>query len=218
MSTLNRILIWGASGHASVVADILRAEERYEIAGLIDDLNPSPREVAFGQVLGGRGELPKLLAAGVKHIIIGIGENAVRARLAAHAESVGFQLAQAVHPRATLAAGLALGKGTVVMAGAVINPGARVGCNVIINTCASVDHDCVIGDGAHICPGTHVAGNVTIGDGTFVGIGSAVRDRVRIGRRCLIGAGSVVVRDVPDDVVAFGNPARVVRALSNPPV
>ena len=213
MSSLNRILIWGASGHASVVADIDRAEAKFEIAGLIDDLNPSPRAMAFGQVQGGRTELPKLLASGVRHILIGIGDNAVRAKLAAHAESLGFQLAQAIHPRATFATGLAVGKGTVAMAGAVINPGTRVGNNVIINTGASVDHDCLVGDGVHICPGTHVAGNVAIGEGTFVGIGSAVRDRVRIGSRCVIGAGSVVVGDLPDDVLAYGNPARMMRNL-----
>jgi sugar O-acyltransferase (sialic acid O-acetyltransferase NeuD family) len=213
-----RLLIWGAAGHASVVADIVRAEERYQIAGMIDDLDPQPRQLPTGMVLGGCDELPKLLAAGVRHIIIGIGDNTMRRRCAAYAQEIGFELVGAVHPRATLAAGLALGAGTVVMAGAVINPGARIGSNVIINTCASVDHDCVLADGIHVCPGTHLAGNVTVGEGTFIGIGSAVRERVRIGAECVVGAGSVVVSDLPDRVLSFGCPARVVRTLSSPAV
>src|SRR5215475_12429523 len=104
MSKPQRVLIWGASGHASVVADIVRAEGRYQIVGLIDNLNSQPRHLPIGTVLGGFEELPKQLGAGVRHMIIGIGDNAVRRRLAAYAQEVGFELVGAVHPRATLAA------------------------------------------------------------------------------------------------------------------
>jgi len=210
MSDLRRVVIWGASGHASVVADIIRAEGQYQVAGLLDDVDPY-RQVAFGRVLGGRDQLPKVRASGVHHLVIGIGDNTVRRELAAYAQELGFELVSVVHPRATLAAGVVLGAGTVVMAGAVINPGTRVGRNVIVNTCASVDHDCVLGDAVHVCPGTHLAGNVAIGNGTFIGIGSVVRDRVRIGAECVVGAGSVVIEDLGDRVLAYGSPARVVQ-------
>jgi acetyltransferase EpsM len=99
------------------------------------------------------------------------------------------------------------------MAGAVINPGASIGANGIVNTCASVDHECVLGDAVHICPGARLAGNVTVGAGTMIGVGAAVRDRVKIGAGCVIGAGAAVVGDIPDRSLAVGVPARVIRSL-----
>ena len=196
MPDLPRLLIWGSSGHASVVADVVLNEARFEVAGLIDDMDPRARQTPSGPVLGGRDVLPRLLREGVAQILVGIGDNSVRRRLAEHAQKIGFGLARAVHPRATVAAGVSVGPGTVIMAGAVINPGARIGSNVIVNTSASIDHHCLIGDGS------------------FVGIGTVVRERIRIGSECTIGAGSVVVSDLPDGVLALGCPARPVRASS----
>jgi acetyltransferase EpsM len=81
----------------------------------------------------------------------------------------------------------------------------------MINTCASVDHECVIEDGAHICPGVHLGGKVTIGRAAWVGIGSTVSDRVHIGEYSVVGAGSLVLDDIPPKVVAYGVPASVKR-------
>lgn len=213
MSRQTALLIWGASGHAAVVADVVRCEGRYDIAGCIDDLNPQKRRTLAGEVLGASDLLADLRRQGVTHILVGIGDGAVRRRLAVRAVAMGFELATAVHPRATCAKGVTLGPGTVLMAGSVVNPGATLGSNVIINTCASVDHECQLGDGVHICPGTHLAGSVIVGEGTMIGIGSAVRDRVRIGKECIIGAGAAVVSDVPDHSLVVGVPGRVVRSL-----
>jgi UDP-N-acetylbacillosamine N-acetyltransferase len=97
----------------------------------------------------------------------------------------------------------------------VINPVAQIGENVIVNTCASVDHDCVIDDGAHVAPGAHLAARVHVGRGSWVGIGSVVKEGARIGKATVIGAGSLVLNDIPDDVLAYGSPARLVRSLSH---
>jgi acetyltransferase EpsM len=97
------------------------------------------------------------------------------------------------------------------VAGAVINPGVKLGENVIVNTCASVDPECVIEDGAHICPGIHLGGKVSVGRAIWIGIGTTVKERVTVGAGTLIGAGSVVVDDIPDNVIAYGALARVVR-------
>jgi len=213
-SHLPRLFIWGASGHASVVADVVRCEGKYQIAGLIDDLHPQRRTVPAGEVLGDAGVLPGMRSAGVTHALIAVGNNAARIELARRAIALGFELATAIHPRATCAAGVTIGPGSVVMAGAVVNPGAVIGESAIINTCASVDHDCRLGDGVHVCPGAHLAGHITVGAGTMIGIGAAVREGIRIGARCVIGAGAAVVDDVPDDAVAVGVPARVIRSTA----
>lgn len=208
-----RLVIWGASGHASVVADVVRSRGEYEVAGFIDDVNPEREGVRFrdATILGDRERLDGLLQEGVEHLICGFGNCEMRLRLSELAREKGFSLATAIHPRATLASGVEVGGGTLVVAGAVINPGAAIGDNVIVNTSASVDHDCVVEDGAHICPGACLAGDVHVGRAAWVGIGATVVERVRIGAGTTVGAGSVVVEDLPAGVVAYGTPARVVR-------
>ena len=210
-----KLVIWGTSGHASVVADILRLQGNYEIVGFIDDVNPERAGSKFGgaDVLGGREKLDYLRREGMRHLIFGFGDCEGRLRLARLAREKGFRLATAIHPSAVVAADVVIGAGTVVAAGAVINPGATIGENVIVNTCASVDHDCRVEDGAHVCPGVRLAGNVVVGRAAWVGIGATVVDRARIGAAAIIGAGAVVVDDIPDGVVARGVPARVIKKV-----
>jgi len=176
-------------------------------------MNPQPRQTAAGPVLGSSEKLAELKLQGITHILIAIGDNAVRLGLAQRALALGFELATAIHPRATVAQSATIGAGSVLMAGSVVNPGASIGSNCIINTCSCVDHDCELGEGVHICPGAHLAGHVQVGAGTMIGVGAAVRDQVRIGKGCIIGAGAAVVCDIPDYSVAVGVPARVVRQV-----
>lgn len=208
-----KLAIWGASGHAAVVADVVRSQGEYEVAGFLDDANPERAGAEFcgAPILGGRDRLDDLMRAGVGHLIFGFGNCEARLGLSEWARGRGFIIATAVHPRAVVAPDASVGSGTVVVAGAVINPGAQVGDDVIVNTSASVDHHCVIEDGAHISPGAHLAGGVRVGRGSWVGIGATVVDGARIGAGTTIGAGAVVVADIPDGVVAYGIPARVVR-------
>lgn len=207
-----KIVIWGASGHASVVANIVELNGLYEIFGFLDDFDPRRRDAIFcgAPILGGREVLSKLFDEGVRNIIMGFGDCLARIELSDFAVRRGFSVANAIHPSAVIAASATIGDGIVVVGGAVINPGAKIGNNVIVNTCASVDHDCIIGDGAHICPGARLAGRVEVGKASWIGIGATVVDGVRIGEQSVIGAGSVVLRDIPSHVTAYGVPAKVV--------
>jgi UDP-N-acetylbacillosamine N-acetyltransferase len=206
------VVVWGASGHALVVADILRLRG-HRVAGYLDNINPKRRGEAFGgaEVLGGPECLGTLRAEGLEYMVIAVGDCTARLRLGAESHRRGWILLTVIHPSATVADSAELGAGCVLAAGSVINPEARIGANGIVNTCASVDHECILGDGVHVGPGAHLAARVTVGTATFIGVGCAIRDRVRIGSQCVIGAGSTVVRDVPDGVVAYGSPVRVVR-------
>ena len=207
------IAIWGASGHALVVADILRLQNQCHIVGFLDDVNQQRKgeQFCYSRVLGGREQLDILLNDGVRYFIIGVGDCATRMELAEVVKRKGFSLEKAIHPRAVLSSEVVLGAGTVVAAGAVINPGVQIGENVIVNTSASVDHECVIADGVHISPGARLAGRVTVARGSWIGIGAIVKDKVWIGASSVIGAGAVVLNDVPDNVLAHGCPARVIR-------
>jgi UDP-N-acetylbacillosamine N-acetyltransferase len=210
-----RIIIWGASGHAEVVADVIRLQDQFEILGFLDDLHPQRHGQFFcgAQILGGAENLNQLDPKSDR-VIVAIGNCNTRLALAARIRREGLDLATAVHPRATVAQGVTIGPGSVVAAGAVVNPGVTLGENVIINTCASVDHHCRIGDGCHIAPGAHLAGNVRTGRAVWIGLGALIVQERSIGDESVIGAGAVVLKDIPGGVVAYGVPAKIVRKVS----
>ena len=211
-----KLVIWGAAGHALVVADIVRLQGDYELVGFLDDVDSTRRGTEFSglPVFGGKEKLDELRDKGVGHLIVGFGNCEARLRTSALIREKGFATATAVHPKATIASDAVISPGTVIAAGAVINPRATIGENVIINTGATVDHECSIEEGVHICPGAHLAGNVSIGRATWIGIGAIVSDHLRIGANTIIGAGAVVMTNIPDGVVAYGVPARVIKSIN----
>jgi sugar O-acyltransferase (sialic acid O-acetyltransferase NeuD family) len=209
-----RVAIWGAAGHAKVVADAMRRTPGLEVIGFIDDTAPQRRGEPFcgGLVLGGRELLPGLLRDGVS-LMLAFGHNAARLALGEDLQAMGFRFPVVVHPAAVLSPDCVVGAGTFVGAGAILQADSKVGAHAIINTAAVVEHDCSVGDGVHLGPRVTLSGRVSVGRGTWLGTGAVVRDGVTIGERSIVGMGSVVRHDVPDGVVAYGCPARVVRQL-----
>jgi UDP-perosamine 4-acetyltransferase len=209
------VVIVGSGGHAKVVIEQIRSEGKYQIKGCT-----APGETGFvlGDVpiLGTDNVLPAVLANGAKKAFVALGDNHLRLRLLAKVSEMGFELINAVSPNAVISPSVSLGRGIAIMAGAIINASTEIGDGAIINTNAGVDHDCRIGKGAHIGPGSALAGRVEIGCESFLGAGTRVVPGVRIGSRVVVGAGSVVVRDIPDDVIAMGVPARVTAAVKTP--
>ena len=209
MKAKEKLVVFGAGGHAKVVIDIIEQQGNYEITGLLDDdLKHRGRRFFGYPVLGTRADLPALLSAQLRHAIVAIGDNADRAAVAAQLDQLGWRFANAVHPRASIGRGVNIGPGSVVMAGCVVNADAYLGAQVIVNTGATVDHDCRIEDNVHIAPGCHLCGNVGVGQGSLLGAGSTVTPGVSIGKRVIVGAGSTVIRDVADETRVSGSPAR----------
>ncbi|HVX14803.1 MAG TPA: acetyltransferase [Pirellulales bacterium] len=211
------LVIWGASGHAKVVADIVRLDDRYTIVGFLDDFRQgSTSEFCGAPLLGGREVLPRLAGLGVATILIAVGEPHARLSLASTAASHALELGTAVHPRAVVAADVQVGPGTVVAGGAVVNASAQLGEASVVNTLASVDHDCILEEGATVCPGVHLGGNVVVKRCAWIGIGATVREKITIGESAVVGAGAVVVHDVPPRTLVVGVPARVVKTIDMP--
>jgi len=210
----DKLIIWGASGHAKVIADIVKLEDRFELVGFLDNINKNTqgRLLCGLPIYGGEEQLDNLKQNGVKHLILGFGNCEARLALSSLIINMGFSLATAIHPKSILAHDIIVGNGVVIAAGAVINPGAQIGDNAIINTASVIEHGCSIQEGAHICPGTCLGGDVIVGRASWIGIGSVVKDHVQIGAGVCIGAGSVVINDIPDEVVAYGVPAKIVRS------
>lgn len=210
---MTKILIIGAGGHGQVIADIIlsrsRLGERLELVGFLDD-DPSllGKEVLDTFILG---SVDQVYSIPHDAVVVGIGHNQTRALVYERLRAQGEQFATLVHPQATLAQHLAIGAGTVVFAGAVINTGSTLGPNVIVNTGATVDHHARLGAHVHIAPGTHVGGTVTIGEGTFLGIGSCVIPNLTIGEWTIVGAGAAVTGNLPERVTAVGVPARIIK-------
>lgn len=211
---MKRIIVIGSSGHARVLVDIARQQGMYEVIGLLDPFRDRG-DIAFGQeILGGEKDLPGLVREyELDAVAVAIGDNFDRATVAARVRALCPELpfATLVHPNATVAGDVILGEGTVVMAGAVINPGVRVGRLCILNTRCSLDHDSQMGHHASLAPGVTTGGNCRIGDWAAIGIGATLVHGVAIGEHTVIGAASLVLRDVESYVVVHGSPARVVR-------
>jgi UDP-N-acetylbacillosamine N-acetyltransferase len=212
---LVRAVVWGASGHARVVADAARLTGAWEIVGFIDEVAPEREGSPFagGIVLGGSDVLRTERAARADHVLLGVGSNSARLRIADVVEAQGLALGVVIHPRAVVASDVVLGDGVFIAAGAVINPGATIGRAVIVNTNAVVEHDCQVDEGAHVAPGALLAGGVSIGRLSTVGIGAIVKEKLSIGAETLVGAGSVVVRPLGSRLVAYGIPAAKRRDL-----
>lgn len=205
------ILLYGASGHAKVVLDLVAAAGHWQVVAMLDDNRALQGTTFCGvPVVGGREALGSLRPT-VSGGIVAIGDNAIRRRLADFLLEQGLPLVSACHPQACLAADVVLGAGTVVMAGAVINPASRVGDNSIINTRASIDHDCTIGRDVHIAPGVTLCGGVTVGDGAFIGAGATIIPNIDVGAGAVVGAGATVVASVPPGATVVGTPARVIK-------
>ena len=199
MEITEKVYLYGASGHAKVVMDIAKLAY-YDVPFLIDD-NPRVNDLAGVPVVHS--------AEGLSPIIVTIGDCKIRRKIV---QKLGVkEFLTVIHPKAVKADSVMLGYGTVVMAGAILNPYAKVGNHCIINSGASVDHDCVIGDFVHVAPHSTLCGEVTVGEGTWIGAGTTVIQGISIGKNCFIGAGAVVVKDVPDNSLCYGNPARVVK-------
>lgn len=194
MATIN---LFGASGHAKVIKDIIEAYGD-QVGCLYDDA-PHCKEI--------HGK-PVYKATDVRvegPLIISIGSNRIRKILS---EKYLLRYERAIYPKAIISPTASIGAGTVVMQGAIIQSDAEIGRHCIINTGVSIDHECVIGDFAHISPHATLCGNVHVGEGTWIGAGATIIPGIKIGDWCVIGAGSVVINDIPDNTTAVGNPCK----------
>lgn len=210
-----RVFVFGASGHAKVVIDILRLCGGVLITGLLDDFKPIGFECTGIPVLGTLADFPALANEHIDSaIIIAVGDNWRRAKIV---ESIRAVLPEtlfvsAIHPSAQIAADVRIGSGTVVMAGAVVNPGCEIGEFCIVNTRASIDHDSKMDDFSSVCPGVTTGGNVVIGAYSNIGMGAILVPEVQVGQHSVVGAGALVLRSVPDYMVSYGAPARLIHS------
>lgn len=205
MGTRKRLILLGAGGQGRVAADVARCMDCYREICFLDD-SLQEEQVSFPYRILGRFSDRGAYREDAD-FLVAIGQNDVRERLQEQLTAEGVPLATLIHPRAVVAERVTIGEGSVIAAGAVIGPDAALGRGVILNTCASVDHDCRIGDFCHISVGAHLAGMVSVGVRSLLGVGVAVRPGIHIAADCTIGVGAAVVGDIPEPGVYVGVPA-----------
>lgn len=202
----SNILVFGAGGHAKVLINALQEMGCDNIAVTADEI---PNEEILGY--------PTLQKSAIEFtdfdfFTVAIGNNHVRQDIYNKLKKQLLPIT-IVHPRSSIAKSARIGAGTVILPQAVLHPDCTIGENVIVNTGAIIEHDCVIEDHAQIAPRATLCGGVVVGKKSLIATGAVVVPKIKIGNNSVIAAGAVVVRDVPDNVLVMGCPAKIVREI-----
>lgn len=204
---MKQLTIIGASGHGKVVADIAKLNG-YDVIDFLDD-NDEVTVCGKYQVVGTTANVSDIN----NDIFVAIGNAGIRKWIMEMFSDKTFPVL--IHPHAVLADDVRIGKGSVIMAGAVVNSGTAIGEGCILNTASSVDHDCIVGDYVHVAVGAHLCGTVEIGSETWIGAGTTVSNNITICAGCMVGAGSVVVKNLTERGTYIGVPARLKTCCMN---
>lgn len=214
MSQQVNLAIFGAGGHAKVVAD-LAVLAGWKNLSFFEDGFTGKQKFEQWEVVG---DLDDLLREKLRYqgVIVAIGNCAARREKLTRIICAGLNAVSLIHPSAIVSQYANIGRGCTLMAGSIVNAFSRIGDGCIINTAATVDHDCAIGNYVHIAPGANIAGTVRIGEGSWIGIGSTVIQNICLGQNVTVGAGAVVLNDIADSLTVVGVPARPIMSAPKP--
>jgi len=211
---MQNVVIFGASGHGSVVLDCIEKEAKYNVIGFIDSFEEKGAQVSGYSILGSEYDLPYLIE---EHQLLGgiiaIGDNWTRNLVVERVRKIApdFQYIKAVHPNAEVGKDVQIGIGSVVMPGVTINANAVIGDHCILNTNSSLDHDGFMNNYSSLAPNVCVGANLILGKGSAICLGANIIENITIGNHTVIGAGSLVVGNISDRVLVYGAPAKIIR-------
>jgi len=211
---MQNVVIFGASGHGSVVLDCIEKEGKYKVIGFIDSFEKKGTLVNGYSVLGSEYDLPFLIE---RHQLFGgliaIGDNWTRNLVVERVQKLApaFNYISAIHPNAEIGKDVQIGQGSVVMPGVTINANAIIGNHCILNTNSSLDHDGYMSNYSSLAPNVCVGANFILGRASAVCLGANIIENITVSDHSVIGAGSLVVGNIPDHVLVYGAPAKVIR-------
>jgi sugar O-acyltransferase (sialic acid O-acetyltransferase NeuD family) len=215
--TDRHIIFWGATGQAKVLRECMESQG-WKVVALFDNNSEIISPLNDVPIYYGRSGFEWWQANNQTNnisFIVAIGGDRGKDRLEIQNYLIGRQLLPTItqHSTAFVASGVKIGVGSQILAHATVCVDSIIGESSIINTSASVDHECKIGNGVHICPGVKMAGCIEVEDYVTIGTGAIILPRIKVGTGAIIGAGAVVIRDVMPHTVVVGNPAKVIRSI-----
>jgi sugar O-acyltransferase (sialic acid O-acetyltransferase NeuD family) len=210
------MLVVGAKGFAKEVLEVLyQLDDLHELV-FYDDVNSDLPDLLYNRfpILKSLDQAKDYFQSVDKRFTIGIGNPVLRKKLLDTFSSLGGEITSTLSSKATIGRyGNIIGAGSNIMTGCVLTNDIQIGKGTLINLNCTVGHDCIIGAYVEMSPGVHVSGNCIVGDFTVLGTNATVLPKVKIGKNVIVGAGSVVTKDLPDNCVAVGIPAKVIKEL-----
>ena len=210
-----KIVIIGAGQHARVDLYNIEEQNKYEVVGFLDSNDNRIGKIFEGKEILGNYQRENLKEfskkIGTNKFFIGFGNMKYRKKVFDYFINNGWEAVNIIHPNAVVSKNARLGKGILIECGCLITPNPIIGDNVVVNTGSQVNHDNIIEDNVYIASGVILSGGIKIGENTLLDDGVIVTLGCSVGKNSLIGAGAVVTKNIPDEVVAYGSPCKVIR-------
>mgnify|MGYP000153257406 CR=1 FL=1 len=199
---MDKICLFGASGHGKVIKEIIESTGN-EVIAFVDD-HPVSNQLLGVSVF----ETRALKDFTTRKFIISIGNNATRKKIS---EKFDIKYTKAVHDKAMVSNSVLVNEGTVIMAGAIVNSDSLIEEFCILNTKSSLGHDSKMKKFSSLAPNATTGGHVNIGEFSAVSIGATIIQSIKIGKHSVIGAGALVLDDIGNNLIAFGSPAKDIK-------
>lgn len=211
---MKNIVLIGGGNQAHYTIDIVEKEGKYNIIGIIDSVHNIGSDRFGYKIIGRQEDIKELIKTyDIEGGVISIGDNWGRYYVSQQILDIipNFKFINAIHPSVIIGNNVEIGCGVVAMAGCIFNPKSKIGDFTFFATGAQVEHDCIIENYASISAGSVTGGYVKLGKYSALTLGVTVLDRISIGENSVVGAGSLVLKDLPDNVLAYGNPCKIIR-------
>ena len=206
-----KIIIFGSSGHARSIAEILE-RLNYEIVGFIDSYLPEGQKVLNYKTIGNEKTLINSEKVyGTNKVVIGVGDIQGRKKVVEKIRKINPDIIfpTIISPKATISKHTIIGEGTVIFSNSFVNVECEIGKFCVINSASIVEHNTKIRDFCTISSAVNIGGDVKIKEYSFIGSSATIIQKRNIGKHVVIGAGAIVTKDIPDNVLAVGMPAIV---------
>lgn len=217
-----KILLVGAGQHARVVLYNIQEQNKYDVIGILDKNLDKAKEEKFFEGIPildidySKIDLKELKEKlGTDKFFISFGNMKYRKKVWELFKNSGWNSVNIIHPNAVISKNAKLGEGILIECGCLITPNPIIGDNVVVNTGSQVNHDNIIENHVYIASGVVLSGGVKIGENTLLDDGVIVTLGRKVGKNSLIGAGAVITKNLEDNIVAYGNPAKVIRLNDN---
>jgi sugar O-acyltransferase (sialic acid O-acetyltransferase NeuD family) len=211
---MKKIVLFGGGNQVHYTLDIIEKQGLYKVIGIIDSVHDIGSERFGYKVIGRQEDIKSLIEEyEIEGGIITIGDNWIRYYVSQQIKSLirDFEFVNAIHPSVVIGNNVQIGTGVVAMAGVIINPMAKIGNHTFFATGSQIEHDCIIEDFASVSAGSILGGYVQIKKYSAITLNVTILDRLIIGENCVVGSGSLVLKDIPDNILAYGNPCKNIR-------